>query len=114
MSALFIHLGLERPPSAGSVAAKREKVLIWGVSSSFGASAAQIAQQAGYDVVGVAAGRHTELAKSFGLAHFIDRTSPTVVEDLVALGSFKAVLAAADSAEDQVKMGQVLAAGGVS
>jgi NADPH:quinone reductase-like Zn-dependent oxidoreductase len=112
MSALFIHLGLGRPPSTGSAAAKGEKVLIWGVSSSFGTSAAQIAQHAGYDVVGVAAGRHAALAKSFSLAHFVDRSSPNVVKDLVALGPFKAVFAGADSAEDQVKMGQVLAAGG--
>jgi len=79
--------------------------LIWGVSSSFGASAAQIAQQAGYDVVGVAASHYAELVKSFGLANFVDRTAPAVVEDLVALVSFKAMLAAADSAENQVKMG---------
>ncbi|OQV03679.1 hypothetical protein CLAIMM_08695 [Cladophialophora immunda] len=112
MSALFIHLNLERPPSKGQAAPRAEKVLIWGISSSFGALAAQLAQQAGYEVVGVAAGRHSELARSFGLDHFVDRKSSSVVQELTALGPYKAVFAGQDSAEDQVKMGQVLAAHG--
>ncbi|RYP43574.1 hypothetical protein DL770_011569 [Monosporascus sp. CRB-9-2] len=112
MSALFIHLGLERPSSGSHRVSKGEKVLVWGVSSSFGVFAAQIATMAGYTVVGVASGRHSELAKTIGVAHFADRISPSVVETLAALGPFKAVLAAADSAEDQVKIGAILAAQG--
>lgn len=87
-------------------------VLIWGVSSSFGAFSAQLAQQAGYTVVGVASARHADLAKTFGVSFFVDRTSSSLVQDLVALGPFKAVLAAADSAEDQAKIGEVLTAHG--
>ncbi|KIW11759.1 hypothetical protein PV08_09031 [Exophiala spinifera] len=112
MSALFIHLNLERPLSIGRAVPKGEKVLIWGISSSFGAIAAQLAQQAGYEIIGVAAGRHSELAKSLGLDRFIDRNSSTVVQDLTSLGPYKGVFAAQDSAEDQIKMGQVLAAHG--
>lgn len=109
MSALFIHMGLERPPDSGPALPKGEKVLIWGISSSLGAVASQIAHQAGYEVVGVAAGRHAALIKTLGLSHFIDRTSSTVVQDVATLGPFKAVLAANDSPEDQVKIGQALA-----
>jgi NADPH:quinone reductase-like Zn-dependent oxidoreductase len=86
--------------------------LIWGVSSSFGALAAQLAGQAGYAVVGVAHGRNADMVTSLGVTHFVDRTSDRVVPDLIDLGPFKTVLAAADSAEDQVKIGQVLAAQG--
>lgn len=89
-----------------------QKVLIWGVSSSFGALSAQIANLAGYIVVGVANGRHAELASSIGVTSFLDRTSPSVVEQAVSLGPFQAVLAAADSAEDQMKIGRVLSAQG--
>ncbi|KAH7313623.1 chaperonin 10-like protein [Stachybotrys elegans] len=112
MSALFLHLGLQRPLMRSEALARGEKVLIWGVSSSFGAISAQIASMAGYIVVGVAAARHAELATTVGVAHFANRTSPSIIQDLVALGPFKAVLAAADSAEDQVKIGEVLAAQG--
>lgn len=59
--------------------------------------------------MGVATGRHAELAKTLGVSHFVNRTSSSVVQDLTELGPFKAVLAAADSATDQVKIGEVLA-----
>jgi NADPH:quinone reductase-like Zn-dependent oxidoreductase len=114
MSALFLHLGLERPSSNRSPKSieKKEKVLIWGISSSFGALSSQLAREAGYTVVGVASGRHADLATTFGVSHFVDRTSSSVVQDLIALGPFKAVLAAADSAEDQIKIGDVMVAHG--
>jgi NADPH:quinone reductase-like Zn-dependent oxidoreductase len=91
---------------------EKETVLIWGVTSSFGALSAQLAQHAGYTVVGVASARHADLARELAISHFVDRMSANVVHDLVALGPYKAVLAAADSAADQVKIGQVLAAHG--
>jgi NADPH:quinone reductase-like Zn-dependent oxidoreductase len=113
-SALFLHLGLEKPASTGvnSHITKDEKVLIWGASSSFGAYAAQLATEAGYPVVGVASAHNEQLVRSFGVRDFVDRKSHTVVEDLTALGPFKAVLAAADSAPDQLVLGSVLAAQG--
>ncbi len=112
MSALFLHLGLERPSSQHAPENTKGKVLIWGVSSSFGAFSAQVARDAGYAVVGVASARHRQLALDLNAAHFVDRNSSSVVQDLISLGPFKAVLAAADSAADQPKIGQVLAAQG--
>ena len=50
--------------------------------------------------------------RSFGAVHFVDRKSPTVTQELVGLGPFEAVLAAADSAQDQVLLGAVLAVHG--
>ena len=112
-SALFLHLGLERPSFAGpNLQNKQHKILIWGASSSFGAFAVQLAVDSGYTVVGVASGRNASLVTSIGATHFIDRTSPTAVIDLIALGPFKAVLAAADSAEDQVRIAAVMAGQG--
>ncbi|KAF4343976.1 alcohol dehydrogenase [Fusarium beomiforme] len=111
-SALFLHLGLERPSVEGKSRTSAEKVLIWGASSSFGAYATQLAAEAGYVVVGVASARNAELVQSFGAQHFVDRQSREALQDLVALGPFKAVLAAADTAPDQEVIGAILAAHG--
>ena len=66
MSALVLHLGLNIPhiPSAPFTG---ERIMVWGVSSSFGIFAAQLATLAGYEVVGVASARHEELATRFGV-----------------------------------------------
>jgi NADPH:quinone reductase-like Zn-dependent oxidoreductase len=111
-SALILHLHLERPSDNPNPKNKNKKVLIWGASSSFGAYATQIAARAGYRVVGVASSKNAQLVKSFGAMHFIDRKSPTVTEELISIGPFEVVLAAADSAQDQVLLGAVLAAHG--
>ncbi|KAJ3542793.1 hypothetical protein NM208_g399 [Fusarium decemcellulare] len=108
-SALFVHLGLERPDlDALSSIERKETVLIWGASSSFGAAAIQIARKAGYSVVGVASGQHEALVSKLGASHFADRNAESVVDKVTCLGPFKAVLAAADSADDQVKIGSIL------
>ncbi|RKK52999.1 hypothetical protein BFJ69_g17850 [Fusarium oxysporum] len=111
-SALFLHLQLEKPSGEPKSDRKAEKVLIWGASSSFGAYATQLAAEAGYTVVGVASARNAELVQSFGAAHFVDRESPGNLQELVALGPFKAVLAAADTAQDQGVIAAMLAAHG--
>jgi NADPH:quinone reductase-like Zn-dependent oxidoreductase len=112
VSALILHLHLERPSNNPNPENKNKKVLIWGASSSFGAYATQIAARAGYGVVGVASSGNAQLVRSFGATYFVDRKSPTVKQELIDLGPFTAVLAAADSAQDQVLLGAVLAAHG--
>ncbi|WQF90193.1 Putative NAD(P)-binding domain superfamily, trans-enoyl reductase [Colletotrichum destructivum] len=69
-------------------------------------------EQEGYTVVGVASSQNAQLVKSCGCAHFVDRKSPTVKQELIDLGPFEAVLAAADAAPDQPVLGAVLAAHG--
>jgi NADPH:quinone reductase-like Zn-dependent oxidoreductase len=107
-SALFIHLGLDRLNFNSPPVDKGERVLIWGISSSFGSAASRIAAKAGYTVVGVASAQHAELATDSGAAHFADRNADSVVDTVARLGPFKAVLAAADSADDQLKIGAIL------
>ncbi|KAH7076312.1 chaperonin 10-like protein [Paraphoma chrysanthemicola] len=111
-SALFMHLHLEKPGENPNPENKNKKVLIWGASSSFGAYAVYLAARAGYTVVGVASSHNAQLVKSFGAVHFFDRRSPTVTQELIDLGPFEAVLAAADDASDQPVLGAVLAAHG--
>jgi NADPH:quinone reductase-like Zn-dependent oxidoreductase len=105
-------LHLERPSEKPNPENQNKKVLIWGASSSFGAYATQLAARAGYSVIGVASSKNAKLVESFGAARFVDRKSPTVIQELADIGRFEAVLAAADSAEDQVLLGAVLAAQG--
>ncbi|GKZ63268.1 hypothetical protein AnigIFM60653_001563 [Aspergillus niger] len=112
MSALILHLHLEKPSSTPNPLNKFKKILIWGAASSFGACAVQIAASAGYSVVGVASGLNAELVKSLGASEFVDRTQSSATDTLIALGPFHAVLAAADSARDQETIGAVLAAQG--
>ena len=112
MSALTLHLGLDRPSSAPNPANKKKKVLIWGASSSFGLSATRVAVDAGYSVVGAASAHNADLVRSAGVGEFADRKSASVVHDLVAMGPFFAVLAANDSAQDQNLLGAVLKAQG--
>jgi NADPH:quinone reductase-like Zn-dependent oxidoreductase len=111
-SALILHLHLERPSNKPNLENKNKKVLVWGASSSLGAYATQLAARAGYSVVGVASSKNAKLVESFGATHFVDRKSPTVLQELAEIGRFEAVLAAADSAQDQVLLGAVLAAQG--
>ncbi len=107
---MILHLHLDKPSKPPKPENKSERILIWGASSSFGVYAAQLAQEAGYTVVGVASGRNEQLVRSSGADHFVDRGTQTAARDLIALGPYKAVLAAADSAEDQLVIGEVLAA----
>ncbi|RYO24105.1 hypothetical protein AA0113_g12679 [Alternaria arborescens] len=99
-------------PGPGELLVENKKVLIWGASSSFGTYATQLAARAGYSVIGVASSKNAKLVESFGAARFVDRESPTVIQELADIGRFEAVLAAADSAQDQVLLGAVLAAQG--
>lgn len=112
MSALVLHLHLDRPSKQPNPENKAKTVLIWGASSSFGAFAVQLAVQAGYTVVAVASSAHAQLVESLGARYFVDRHAAILSRDLVSLGPYEAVLAAADSAKDQSVIGTVLAAHG--
>ena len=108
---MFLHLHLDRPSKNPKLENKQVRILIWGASSSFGICATQLAREADYTIVGVASS-HSEVVRSSGAAYFVDRRAQTATQDLIGLWPYKAVLAAADSAEDQVVIGEVLAAHG--
>ncbi|PMD52739.1 GroES-like protein [Hyaloscypha bicolor E] len=116
MSALVLHLNLARPPLPPSprdpISRSAEKVLIWGGGSSLGFFAVQIAALAGYTVLSTASPASFEALKQVGAKEVLDYRSPSIAEEVIALGPFKTVFAAADAAGDQVVIGQVLAAQG--
>lgn len=66
------------PPASG------KSVLVWGGSSSVGATAIQLAAGAGHKVVSVASKRNIEGVKALGAAAVFDYNSPSVADDIIA------------------------------
>lgn len=87
------------PPSSG------KSVLVWGGSSSVGATAIQLAAGAGHKVVSVASARNIEKVKALGADAVFDYNSASVVDDIVAAlkGSNFAGVCDAISTPDAVK-----------
>lgn len=59
-------------------------MLVWGGSSSVGATAIQLAAGAGHKVVSVASKRNIEGVKALGAAAVFDYNSSSVAEDIIA------------------------------
>ncbi|KAF4633200.1 hypothetical protein G7Y89_g4918 [Cudoniella acicularis] len=91
---------------------KDERVLIWGGGSSVGFYAVQIAAQAGYKVITTASKSNELLLKIAGTTKIFDYHSPTILQDLLALGPYKAIFGASESAADQITIGKLLVAQG--
>ncbi|KAJ4325403.1 hypothetical protein N0V94_000745 [Neodidymelliopsis sp. IMI 364377] len=66
------------PPSSG------KSVLVWGGSSSVGATAIQLAAGAGHKVVSVASKRNIEGVKALGAAAVFDYNSSSVADDIIS------------------------------
>lgn len=66
------------PPASG------KSVLVWGGSSSVGATAIQLAAGAGHKVVSVASARNIEGVKALGAAAVFDYNSASVADDIIA------------------------------
>lgn len=84
VSALTIHLGLDRPDVSASAApdSKNKKILIYGGSSSCGGLAVRFAAQAGYTVITTSSETHRDFVQSLGPAHIIDHRLPA--SDIIA------------------------------
>ncbi|KAJ5334747.1 zinc-binding oxidoreductase CipB [Penicillium brevicompactum] len=76
------YLGLPLPSSEPN---PRDKtLLIWGGSSSVGATAIQLATASGMKVIATASQSNHDLVKSLGAVEVFDYKSPQVMQDLVA------------------------------
>jgi NADPH:quinone reductase-like Zn-dependent oxidoreductase len=76
-------LGLTLP--AVGAPARDETVLVWGGSTSVGSNAIQLARNAGYRVVATASPHNFDYVRSLGADAVADRSSSTVVDELVGL-----------------------------
>jgi NADPH:quinone reductase-like Zn-dependent oxidoreductase len=79
VSALTIHLGLDKPPLSGPPESKGKKVLVYGGSSSCGGFATKYAATAGYDVITTSSPHNHTFVESLGPSHIIDHTQPADV-----------------------------------
>jgi NADPH:quinone reductase-like Zn-dependent oxidoreductase len=94
VSALSIHLGLERPPISGPANPKQRKVLIYGGSSSVGGLATKYASAAGYEVTTTSSPNNRTFVESLGPKHIIDHTQTpeAIVQQLKEHGPYDAIL----------------------
>ncbi|KAK0101722.1 hypothetical protein ONS95_006877 [Cadophora gregata] len=112
MSAMVLHLGLDRPSAAPNPTNKDKKVLIWGGGSSFGFFAVQIAVRAGYTVHTTASPTSESTLLSLGASTVHPYTSPTLHNDLLSHGPYHSIFAAQDDAPSQLLIAKLLAAQG--
>jgi NADPH:quinone reductase-like Zn-dependent oxidoreductase len=77
-------LALSMPTSASKPSASGKSVLVWGGSSSVGATAIQLAAGAGHKVVSIASKHNLEKLKDLGAAAAFDYNSSTVTDDIIA------------------------------
>jgi len=75
---------LSMPTSASKPSASGKSVLVWGGSSSVGATAIQLAAAAGHKVVSVASKHNLGNIKDLGAAVAVDYNSSSATEDIIA------------------------------
>lgn len=97
------HLGLPYPTKDAEESGKT--ILVWGGSSSVGATAIQLAAAAGIEVATTASSTNFEFVRSLGATYVFDHTKSGVVDDIVSklkgkdfAGTYDAI-----SLEDTVK-----------
>jgi NADPH:quinone reductase-like Zn-dependent oxidoreductase len=71
------------PTSASKPSASGKSVLVWGGSSSVGATAIQLAAAAGHKVVSVASKHNLDKIKDLGAAVAVDYNSSSATEDII-------------------------------
>lgn len=134
VGALHVYLGMELPGKAPA-SVSEEKVLIWGAGGSVGGYAVQFAKSVGYTgmkphphtllwgklntaneitaVIATASPRGFDHLKSLGASDVLDYKSPTVLNDLRALGPFKYLYSTSgDPASQQALAALLQPAGG--
>ncbi|EXL39676.1 hypothetical protein FOCG_17731 [Fusarium oxysporum f. sp. radicis-lycopersici 26381] len=77
------HLSLPLPQK--SPVSTGKTILIWGGSSSVGATAIQLMVASGFKVIATASKRNHDLVKSLGASTVLDYSSPTIVDEAVAV-----------------------------
>lgn len=81
--ALFAILGIPRPPK-GQPTQQQAGFLIWGASSSVGASTLQLAKNLGFKVFATASPAHHKYVRSLGAFDVFDYRDPAVVDKIAA------------------------------
>jgi NADPH:quinone reductase-like Zn-dependent oxidoreductase len=116
ISALCIHIGLDRPPTTGKAAANGKTLLVYGGSSNVGGLAVKFASDAGYKVITTSSPANKDFVTTRNPTYVVDHTQPpeNVVAELKAHGPYDAVFDAIGTPAATAVIGGVLAeTGGV-
>ncbi|KAM3431129.1 hypothetical protein NHJ13734_007428 [Beauveria thailandica] len=110
VSALTIHMGLSRPPVAGTSEPNGKRIFIYGGSSAVGGLAVKYATDAGYHVVTTSSPRNRELVEKRKAAHIIDHTRPRedLIREIQAHGPYEGLLDSIASPAATRLMGELL------
>lgn len=71
-------------PTVPSTPSRRQVLLVWGGSSSVGATTIQLAKASGYSIAATCSPRNNDFVKSLGAEHLFDYSSSSVVQDVVS------------------------------
>lgn len=93
----------ERPASA-----PEQKVLIWGAGGAVGGYAVQYAKSVGYTVIATASPRAASHLESVGATTVLDYKSPTIIDDLRALGPYTYHFTASGDSASQKAIAELL------
>lgn len=93
---LYKEDGLGLPLPTTNPKSTGKTLLVWGGSSSVGATAIQLARASGLSVIATASKRNSELVKKLGADEVFDYSTPSIVSDLVAHLKNKQVTGAYD------------------
>ncbi|BFZ64103.1 hypothetical protein YB2330_005241 [Saitoella coloradoensis] len=111
------HLNLVRPSGTPEAPRAKQNVLIWGGSSSVGASAVQLAARSGYTVISTASAHNHDLVISLGAAKVFDYKDPEVVskiQDSVSGGEWVGAFDAISEGGSVEKSAEVIKTGKVA
>ncbi|KAK9455009.1 chaperonin 10-like protein [Dipodascopsis uninucleata] len=95
-SGLFEPNNLGLPLPSLKPAPTGNTLLVWGASSSVGLMTVRLAVDAGVEVVAVAGKHNFDLVKSVGATAVFDRSSPTVVQEVISCLKGKDIVGAYD------------------
>jgi NADPH:quinone reductase-like Zn-dependent oxidoreductase len=95
-------------PGGRVATAAEEKVLIWGAGGAVGGYAVQYAKSVGYTIIATASPRAASHLKSIGASTVLDYKSPTIVDDLRALGPYAYFFTASGDAVSQHAIADLL------
>jgi NADPH:quinone reductase-like Zn-dependent oxidoreductase len=102
-----VYLGME-VPGGRLASAPEQKVLIWGAGGAVGGYAVQYSKSVGYTVIATASPRAAPHLMSIGASTVLDYKSPTIIDDLRALGPYTYFFTASGDAVSQKAIAELL------
>ncbi len=110
VSALTIHMGLEKPAGSGKSEKNGKRVLIYGGSTSIGGLAVKYASDAGYEVVTTSSRANEELVRRRNPTSIIDhwQAQDDIVQSIRGHGPYDAILEATGTEAGTEIMGKLL------